>query len=194
MLYYKMTALNSPIHRKIRTKTNPIQTAGRWMRHIKAPWSFSNNLWVEAMLKEQICNQCTSRLSRYLWYTYESGGTFPTSFAVARSRFLAGVAITNISMQLALLYSELDYLTYNPTSRHSTGYTFTWPGLQLSPCGHCNSLSSHFTKLRLNYKYMPYHIDSSNWKKPNAKCTNIDSNHKITTDMQISKNRIRLQF
>ena len=64
--------------------------------------------------KEQICNQCTSRLSRYLWFTYESGGIFPTFSAFARSRFSAGVAMTNISMQLALLYSELDYLTYNP--------------------------------------------------------------------------------
>ena len=77
--------------------------------------------------KEHICNQCTSRLSRYLWFTYKSGGIFPTSSAVDRSRFLVGVAITNISMQLALLYSELDYLTYHPTSRHGTGYTFTWP-------------------------------------------------------------------
>ena len=75
---------------------------------------------------EQICNQCTSRLSRYLWFTYESSGIFPTSSAVARSCFLAGVTITNTSMQLALLYSELDYLTYNPTSQHGTGYTFTW--------------------------------------------------------------------
>ena len=81
--------------------------------------------------KEQICNQCTSRLSRYLWFTYESGGIFPTSSAVVRSRFLAGVAI--ISMQLALLYSELDYLTYNPTSRHGTGYTFTWPRPTVEP-------------------------------------------------------------
>ena len=83
--------------------------------------------------KEQICNQCTSRLSRYLWFTYESCDTFPTSSAVARSRFLAGVAITNISMQLALLYNELDYLTYNPTSRHGTGYTFTWPRPTVEP-------------------------------------------------------------
>ena len=83
--------------------------------------------------KEQICNQCTSRLSRYLWFTYESGGIFPTSSAVARSRFSAGVAITNISMQLALLRSELDYLTYNWTSRHGTGYTFTWPRPTVEP-------------------------------------------------------------
>ena len=64
---------------------------------------------------------------------FESGGIFPTSSAVARSRFLAGVAITNISMQLALLYSELDYLTYNLTSRHGTGYTFTWPRPTVEP-------------------------------------------------------------
>ena len=83
--------------------------------------------------KEQIFNRCTPRLSRYLWFTYESGGIFPTSSAVARSRFLAGVVITNISMQLALLYSELDYLTYNPTSRHGTGYTFTWPRPTVEP-------------------------------------------------------------
>ena len=83
--------------------------------------------------KEQICNQCTSRLSRYLWFTYASGGIFPTSSTVARSRFLAGVAITNINMQLALLYSEHDYLTYNPTSRHGTGYTFTWPRPTVEP-------------------------------------------------------------
>ena len=83
--------------------------------------------------KEQICNQCTSRLSRRLWFTYESGGIFPTSSAVARSRFLAGVAITNISMQLALPYNEPDYLTCNPTSRHGTGYTFTWPRPTVEP-------------------------------------------------------------
>ena len=83
--------------------------------------------------KEQICNQCTSRLSRYLWFIHESGGIFPTSSAVARSRFSAGVAITNISMQLALLHSELDYLTYNWTSRHGTGYTFTWPRPTVEP-------------------------------------------------------------
>ena len=29
MLYYKLTALNSPVYLKIRTKTNPIQTADR---------------------------------------------------------------------------------------------------------------------------------------------------------------------
>ena len=83
--------------------------------------------------KEQICSQCTSRLSWYLWFTYESSGIFSTSSAVAPSWFLAGVAITNISMQLALLYSELDYLTYNPTSRHGTGYTFTWPRPTVEP-------------------------------------------------------------
>ena len=55
------------------------------------------------------------------------------NFAVARSRFLAGVAITNISMQLALLYNEPDYLTCNPTSRHGTGYTFTWPRPTVEP-------------------------------------------------------------
>ena len=99
---------------------------------------------------EQICNQCTSRFSRYLWFTYESGGIFPTSSAVARSRFLAGVAITNISLQLALLYSELDYLTYNPTSRHGIGYTFTWPRPTVEPVwdrptakrGHFGAVSS----------------------------------------------------
>ena len=85
--------------------------------------------------KEQFCNQCTSRFSRHLWFIYGSCGIFPTSSAVARSRFLAGVAITSISMQLALPYNEPDYLTCNPTSRHGTGYTFTWPSLQLSPCG-----------------------------------------------------------
>ena len=83
--------------------------------------------------KEQICNQCTSRLSRYLWFTYESGGIFPTSSVVALSRFSASVAITNISMQLALLHSELDYLTYNWTSRHGTGHTFTWPRPTVEP-------------------------------------------------------------
>ena len=36
-------------------------------------------------------------------------------------------------MQLALLYSELDYLTYNPTSRHGTGYTSTWPRPTVEP-------------------------------------------------------------
>ena len=71
--------------------------------------------------------------SQSVFMTYESGGTFPTSSAVARSRFLAGVAITSISMQLALLYSELDYLTYNPTSQHGTGFTFTWPRPTVEP-------------------------------------------------------------
>ena len=98
--------------------------------------------------KEQICNQCTSRLSRYLWFTYESDGIFPTSSAVARSRFLAGVAITNISMQLALLYSELDYLTYNPTSRHGTGYTFTWLRPTVEPMWY--GLSQWETTLQCN--------------------------------------------
>ena len=63
----------------------------------------------------------------------QAGGIFPTSSAVARSRFSAGVAITNISMQLALLHSELDNLTYNWTSRHGTGYTFTWPRPTVEP-------------------------------------------------------------
>ena len=80
--------------------------------------------------KEQICNQCTSRLSWYLWLTYESGGIFPTSSAVGRSRFLAGVAIANISMQLVLLYSEL-------------GYTFTWPRPTVEPvCFGCVCINS----------------------------------------------------
>ena len=133
MLYYKLTALNSPIHRKIRTKPypncRPMNATHRSpLKLVKQSVGWNNAI-------EQICNQCTSCLSRYLWFTYESVGIFPTSSAVARSRFLAGVAITNISMQLALLYSELDYLTCNPTSRHGTGYTFTWSGLQLSRCG-----------------------------------------------------------
>ena len=36
-------------------------------------------------------------------------------------------------MQLALLHSEVDYLTYNWTSRHGTGYTFTWPRPTVEP-------------------------------------------------------------
>ena len=32
-----------------------------------------------------------------LWFSYESGGIFLTSSTVARSRFLAGVAITNVT-------------------------------------------------------------------------------------------------
>ena len=75
-------------------------------------------------VKEQICNQYTPCLSRYLWFTYESGGIFPTSSAVARSWFLVGVAITNINLQLALPYNEPDNLAFNLTSRHGTGYTF----------------------------------------------------------------------
>ena len=53
MLYYKLTALNSPIHLKMRTKTNPIQNAHRWLRHIEAPWSLLKKLWVETMLKNK---------------------------------------------------------------------------------------------------------------------------------------------
>ena len=113
MLYYKLTALNSPIYLKMRTKTNPVQNAHRWLRHIEAPWSLLKKLWVETMLKNksvkkktcELSNQC---LSRHLL-------TFPRSSAVARSRFLAGVAITNISKQLALPYNEPDYLTWNLT-------------------------------------------------------------------------------
>ena len=41
-------------------------------------------------------------------------------------------------MQLALLYNEPDYLTCNPTSRHGTGYTFTWPRPTVEPvCVRC---------------------------------------------------------
>ena len=65
----------------------------------------------------------------YLWVRWH----ISTSSAVACSQFLAGVAMTNISMQLALPYSELDYLTYNRTSRHGTGYTFTWPRPTVEP-------------------------------------------------------------
>ena len=80
--------------------------------------------------KEQICNQC---LIRHLWFTWESSGIFHTSSAVASSRFLAGVDITNISMQLALPYNEPDYLTCNPTSRHGTIYNFTWSRPTVEP-------------------------------------------------------------
>ena len=71
--------------------------------------------------------------SEHLWFTYESGSIFPTSSAVTHSRFLAGVAITNISMQLALLYNEPDYLSCNPTSRRGTDYIFTWPRPTVEP-------------------------------------------------------------
>ena len=53
MLYYKLTALNSPIYMKIRTKTNHVQTADRWMRHNEAPRSLFKTLWVETMLKNK---------------------------------------------------------------------------------------------------------------------------------------------
>ena len=45
----------------------------------------------------------------------------------------AGVEAGRRGMQLALLHSELDYLTYNWTSRHGTGYTFTWPRPTVEP-------------------------------------------------------------
>ena len=135
MLHYKLTALNSPSHRKIRTKTNPIQTADRWMRHIEAP---ALKLVKQSMgwnnAKEQICNQCTPRLSRYLWFTYESGGIFPTCSAVARSRFLAGVAIK-------ILACNRRCFTVNWITLHTTRLADMSPatpshgsGLQLSPC------------------------------------------------------------
>ena len=130
--------------------------------------------------KEQICNQCMSRLSRYLWFTYESGGIFPTSSAVARSRFSAGVAITNISMQLALLHSELDYLTYNWTSRHGTGYTFTWPRPTVEPLWfHRRDFQTYFQliSLKISLKFVPkVRINSSPalvqimvWRRPGDK-------------------------
>ena len=43
-------------------------------------------------------------------------------------------------MQLALHYNEPGYLTCNPTSRHGTGYTFTWPRPTVEPVWYSNTL------------------------------------------------------
>ena len=84
--------------------------------------------------KEQICNQCTSRLSRYLWFTYESGGIFPTSSAVARSG-------SRLASPLQILACNWRCFTVNWTTLHTTGLADMapatpshGPGLQLSPC------------------------------------------------------------
>ena len=124
-------------------KTNPIQTADRWMRHIEAPRSLSNNLWVETMLKKKsVINVRPVSVGIYGLLTSQVAYFPHLPQLLAPGSSIAGVAITNISMQLALLYSELDYLTYNPTSRHGTGYTFTWPRPTVEPVWLfiCNSI------------------------------------------------------
>ena len=86
-------------------------------------------------------------------------------FVVARSRFLAGVAITNISMQLALLYSELDYLTYNPTNRHGTGYTFTWPQPTVEPVWLGTNFNEILIEIHINsFKKIHLKMSSGKWR------------------------------
>ena len=75
------------------------------MRHIEAPWSLLKKSVGWSNAKEQICNQCTSRLSRHLWFTYESGG-----------------------IGVALQWTRLPYMQTN-------SYTYTWfRPTWLSPC------------------------------------------------------------
>ena len=186
MLYYKLTALNRPIHREIRTKTNLIQTADRWMRHIEAPWSLSNNLWVETMLKNKsVINVRPVSVGIYDLLTNHVTHFPHLPHAVARSRFLAGVTITNISMQLALLYSELDYLTYNPTSRHGTGYTFTWPRPTVEPVWKLVTFYPHKTWWRAPLSTI--RVTRTIWRQPNR----LNKNHKrLLTFLRFYKHQI----
>ena len=126
MLYYKLTALNGPIHRKIRTKTNPIQTADRWMRHIEAPWSLSNNLWVETMLKNKsVINVRPVSVGIYDLLTSQVA-YFPHLPQLLAPGF-------QLASPLQILACNWRCFTVNWTSRHGTGYTFTWPRPTVEP-------------------------------------------------------------
>ena len=135
MLYYKLTALNRPIHRKIRTKTNPAQTADRWMRHIEAPWSLSNNLWVETMLKNKsviIVRPVSVGIYDLLTSQVAYFPHFPQSLAPG----------SQLASPLQILACNWRCFTVNWTTLHTTGLADMapatpshGPGLQLSPCG-----------------------------------------------------------
>ena len=134
MLYYKLTALNGPIHRKIRTKTNPIQTADRWMRHIEAPWSLSNNLWVETMLKNKsVINVRPVSVGIYDLLTSQVA-YFPHLPQLLAPGY-------QLASPLQILACNWRCFTVNWTTLHTTGLADMapathphGPGLQLSPC------------------------------------------------------------
>ena len=134
MLYYKLTALNGPIHRKIRTKTNPIQTADRWMRHIEAPRSLSNNLWVETMLKNKsVINVRPVSVGIYDLLTSQ------VAYFPHLPQLLAPGS--QLASPLQILTCNWRCFTVNWTTLHTTGLADMapatpshGPGLQLSPC------------------------------------------------------------
>ena len=136
MLYYKLTALNRPIHRKIRTKTNPIQTAYRWMRHIEAPWSLSNNLWVETMLKNKsVINVRPVSVGIYDLLTSQ------VAYFPHLPQLLAPGS--QLASPLQILACNWRCFTVNWTTLHTTGLADMapatpshGPGLQLSHCGY----------------------------------------------------------
>ena len=140
MLYYKLTALNGPIHRKIRTKTNPIQTADRWMRHIEAPWSLSNNLWVETMLKNKsVINVRPVSVGIYDLLTSQ------VAYFPHLPQLLAPGS--QLASPLQILTYNWRCFTVNWTTLHTSGLADMAPatpshgsGLQLSPCGNTESL------------------------------------------------------
>ena len=133
MLYYKLTALNGPIHRKIRTKTNPIQTADRWMRHIEAPWSLSNNLWVETMVKNKsVINVRPVSVGIYDLLTSQ------VAYFPHLPQLLAPGS--QLASPLQILACNWRCFTVNWTTLHTTGLADMapatpshGPGLQLSP-------------------------------------------------------------
>ena len=138
MLYYKLTALNGPIHRKIGTKTNPIQTADRWMRHIEAPWSLSNNLWVETMLK----NKSVITVRPVSVGIYDLLTSQVAYFPHLPQLLAPG---SQLASPLQILACNWRCFTVNWTTLHKTGLADMapatpshGPGLQLSPCENVN--------------------------------------------------------
>ena len=148
----KSTALNSPIHLKIRTKTNTTQTAHRWMRHIEAPWSLLKNLWVETILKNKsVINVRPVSVGIYMYDLL----TRQVAYFPHLPQLLAPGSLLASPSQI--LTCNWRYLTMNQTTLHATRLANTspatpshGPGLQLSFCGDvCYMIASHSTWLTI---------------------------------------------
>ena len=104
MLYYMLTALNSPYIGKYEPKQSLSKLPTDECDTSKPPEACQKNMWVETMLKNNpVINVRPVSVGIYDLLTSRVA-YFPHLLQLL-SPGLAGVAITHITMQLALLYN-----------------------------------------------------------------------------------------
>ena len=134
-LYYKLTALNCPIHLKIPTKTNPFRTSDQWMRHIEASWSLLRSRWLRTCNRtKSVSNVRSVSVSVYDLFTIRG-----VCFTIFASPSLPVLSWRRYRWCYHLTGRAL-HGTWLPTV-HGTRLADTapavpmhGPGLQLSPC------------------------------------------------------------